>query len=169
MQSIVEATRDVVENREILERSMVLKGLDAFMDDESMLDDLENDLQSAGLRSGKDYMLDLEKGTLTSKKSRPKLKNVLRLYRLKEEAVEEENKDINKDNAEKAIQHDWATHIYHPSLGEVKVESHSLTEDGTIEEYYVKFNGLDVTFPAEEAQVTQEMSHGHGPKKKKKK
>lgn len=169
MQSIVEATRDVVENREILERSMVLKGLDAFMDDESMIDDLENDLQSAGLRSGKDYMLDLDKGTLTIKKSTPKLKNVLRIYRLKEEAVEEENKDINKDNAEKAIQHDWATHIYHPSLGEVKVESHSLTEDGTIEEYYVKFKGLDVTVPAEEAQVTQEMSHGHGPKKKKKK
>tara|TARA_B000000565_G_C23675415_1_gene335903 strand:- start:217 stop:381 length:165 start_codon:yes stop_codon:yes gene_type:complete len=54
-------------------------------------------------------------------------------------------------------------------LGEVKVESHSLTEDGTIEEYYVKFKGLDVTVPAEEAKVILSMSHGHGPKKKKKK
>ena len=88
MQSIVEATRDVVENREILEKAMVLKGLDAFMDDESMIDDLENDLQSAGLRSGRDYMLDLDKGTLTIKKSTPKLKNVLRIYRLKEEVTE---------------------------------------------------------------------------------
>jgi hypothetical protein len=106
MQSIVDVTRDVVENKEILERSKVFKGLDAFMDDESMIDDLENDLQSAGLRSGKDYILDLDKGTLTIKKSTPGLKNVLRIYRLKEEAVEEENKDINKDNVEKAIQHD---------------------------------------------------------------
>ena len=80
-----------------------------------------------------------------------------------------ENKDINKSNVDKAIQHDWATHIYHPSLGEVKVDSHSLTEDGVIEEYYVKHEGKDYTFKAEDVKVTKEMSHGHSKKAKKKK
>lgn len=167
MYSLVEAARVVTEAREI-----TLKGLKAFANDESMLDDLENDLQGAGLKPMKDYVLDQKKGTLTLKnkgamKNR-KIDNIKRIYRLKEDLVSED-KDINKTNVDKAIQHDWATHIYHPSLGEVKVESHSLTEDGTIEEYYVKFKGLDVTVPAKEAEVTQEMSHGHGPKKKKKK
>ena len=45
-------------------------------------------------------------------------------------------KDLNKTNVDRAIRHDWATHIYHPNLGEVKVESHSLTEDGIIEEIF---------------------------------
>ena len=49
--------------------------------------------------------------------------------------------DINKVNANKAIRHDWATHIEHPSLGAFKVEGHSLDEDGTIEEYYVMYEG----------------------------
>ena len=80
-----------------------------------------------------------------------------------------ESKDINKSNVDKAIYHDWATHIYHPSLGEVKVHSHSLSEDGTIEEYYVKHEGKQYTFNAKDVKVTKEMSHGHGPKKKKKK
>ena len=30
----------------------------------------------------------------------------------------EMSKDLEKQNVNKAIQHDWATHIKHPSLGE---------------------------------------------------
>ena len=60
MQSLVEAVQVVHEAR-----TVVLKGLKAFAKDESMLDDLENDLQGAGLRPTKDYVLDQKKGTLT--------------------------------------------------------------------------------------------------------
>ena len=58
-------------------------------------------------------------------------------------------KDLNKTNSDKSIRHDWATHIKHPSLGAFKVESHSLDEDGKIEEYYVVHEGYEVTLPAE--------------------
>lgn len=84
--SLNETVIDVITGR-ILAEAMVLKGLDAFMDDESMLDDLENDLQSAGLKSS-DYKLDLNKGTLTIKKTVPKLKDIIRIYQLKEEVTE---------------------------------------------------------------------------------
>ena len=43
--------------------------------------------------------------------------------------------DINKTNLETKTR--LTDYIYHPRLGEFKVESHSLDEDGTIEEYYV--------------------------------
>jgi len=81
------------------------------------------------------------------------------------------NRDLNKANVEKAIGHDWATHIYHPSLGEVKVESHSLTEDGVIEEYYVIHEGKEITLEASKIKVTQTQEHMHlkASKKKKKK
>lgn len=112
MQSLVDAVRFSAKG-ESLDEAKTYKGLDAFKDDESMLDDLENDLQDAGLKSGKDYTLDLDKGTLTIKKNTPRLKQVLRIYRLKEgvqeevvEIDEKESADLNKDNAEKAVQHD---------------------------------------------------------------
>ena len=54
-------------------------------------------------------------------------------------------------------------------MGEVKVESHSLTEEGVIEEYYVKHEGKDYTFKAEDIKVTKTESHGHAKKAKKKK
>ena len=79
------------------------------------------------------------------------------------------NKDLNKVNVDKAIGHDWATHIHHPSLGEVKVESHSLTEDGIIEEYYIIIEGEEYAISAEQVKVTKMESHGHSPKPKKKK
>ena len=79
-----------------------------------------------------------------------------------------EAEDINKQNVDKAIQHDWATHIYHPSLGEVKVDDHSLTEDGVIEEYYVTHDGKEYRFKAEDVKIINSESHGHAPKKKKK-
>ena len=45
----------------------------------------------------------------------------------------------------------------------MKVDSHSLDEDGNIEEYYVG----DLTFKATEVKITQMQEHKHGPKKKK--
>jgi|TARA_Y100000590_G_scaffold141562_1_gene162396 hypothetical protein len=53
-------------------------------------------------------------------------------------------------------------------LGAFKVESHSLDEDGKIEEYYVVHEGYEVTLPAEEITVLKEMKHSHGKKSKKK-
>ena len=81
------------------------------------------------------------------------------------------NKVINKANVNKTIQHDWATHIKHPSLGEemVKVENHSLTEDGIIEEYYVIHEGEEVTIQANEVTESHGGSHSHEAKPKKKK
>ena len=83
MYSLVDAARVVTEAREI-----VLKGLKAFANDESMLDDLENDLQGAGLKPTKDYVLDQKKGTLTLKnKGAMKIRkndNIKRIYIIKE-------------------------------------------------------------------------------------
>ena len=80
-------------------------------------------------------------------------------------------KDLNKTNSNRAIQHDWATHIKHPSLGEkwVKVKSHSLTEDGIIEEYYVIHEDEVVTIQANEVTESHGGSHSHESKPKKKK
>ena len=96
MQSLVEAVQVVHEARTI-----VLKGVKAFAKDESMLDDLENDLQGAGLKPKKDYVLDQKKGTLTlqnkgAMKNR-QIDNIKRIYRLKEEAeVVEEQKQLDE-------------------------------------------------------------------------
>ena len=85
---------------------------------------------------------------------------------------QEMSRDLDAQNVNKAIQHDWATHIKHPSLGEdfVKVVDHSLTEDGVIEEYYVTYTGKLLTIQANE--VTEEHGGSHSyekkPKKKKK-
>ena len=81
----------------------------------------------------------------------------------------EMQKTLNKVNVDKAIKHDLATHIYHPSLGEVKVESHSLDEDGTIEEYYVVHEGKEITLEASKVKVTQTQEHMHLKASKKKK
>ena len=56
-------------------------------------------------------------------------------------------------------------------MGEVKVESHSLDEDGTIEEYYVVHEGKEITLEATKVKVTQTQEHMHlkASKKKKKK
>ena len=77
-------------------------------------------------------------------------------------------KDLNKTNSDKSIRHDWATHIEHSRLGAFKVESHSLEEDGTIEEYYVIYENREIAVPANEIEVLLTQSHGHSPKKKKK-
>jgi hypothetical protein len=56
-------------------------------------------------------------------------------------------------------------------LGEVKVESHSLTQDGLIEEYYVIHEGKEIALEASKVKVTQTQEHQHlaASKKKKKK
>ena len=82
----------------------------------------------------------------------------------------EMSRDLDTQNVNKAIQHDWATHIKHPSLGEdfVKVVDHSLTEDGVIEEYYVTYTGTLLTIQANEVTEAHGGSHSHEKKKKKK-
>lgn len=98
MKSLVDAVRTSVEGEDLQEKIMVLKGLNAFKNDESMIDDLENDLQGIGLKPGKGYKLDLKKGTVSIMKSSPKLKNIQRIYRLKEEAeVVEEQKQLDEN------------------------------------------------------------------------
>ena len=83
----------------------------------------------------------------------------------------EMSRDLDTQNVNKAIQHDWATHIKHPSLGEdfVKVVDHSLTEDGVIEEYYVTYTGTLLTIQANEVTEEHGGSHSHEKKPKKKK
>ena len=79
---------------------------------------------------------------------------------------------LNKSNVDKAITHDWATHIKHPSLGkeEVFVDGHHLGKDGSIDEYYINHtDGKQYTFKAEEIEVTQMQEHKHNPRPKKKK
>mgnify|MGYP001368253959 CR=1 FL=1 len=51
----------------------------------------------------------------------------------------------------------------------VEVESHSLTEDGVIEEYYVEHKGESVTIQANEVTEAHGGKHEHEPKEKKKK
>ena len=51
----------------------------------------------------------------------------------------------------------------------VEVKSHSLTEDGIIEEYYVIHENEEVTIQANEVSESHGGSHSHGAKSKKKK
>jgi len=83
----------------------------------------------------------------------------------------EMSRDLDTQNVNKAIQHDWATHIKHPSLGEdfVEVDSHSLTKSGVIEEYYVEYKGESITIQAAEVSEAHGGSHSHEKKPKKKK
>ena len=71
--------------------------------------------------------------------------------------------DINKKNADKLVKHHWASHIKHSSLCEkyVKVDSHSLTDDGIVNEFYVTHKGKSVTIPKNEVTDMIEKIHGH--------
>ncbi len=83
------------------------------------------------------------------------------------------------NSAADAVQHTWAKTIAYPGLGEEDEEfavvDHSLTSDGIIEEYYVKYKGQLVSVPADEARVVvikehdEETAHGAKAKKKVKK
>lgn len=71
--------------------------------------------------------------------------------------------DINKKNADKLVKHHWASHIKHSSLGEkyVKVDSHSLSDDGLVSEFYVTHKGKSVTIPKNEVTDMIEKNHSH--------
>ena len=71
--------------------------------------------------------------------------------------------DRNKKNADKLVKHHWASHIKHSSLGEkyVKVDSHSLTDDGIVNEFYVTYKGKSVTIPKNEVTDMIEKNHSH--------
>ena len=90
-----------------------------------------------------------------------------------------EAKDVDADNAEKALKHDCATHVVHKEHGEGKCVPgmHTLeeNEDGTgyVTHYDVMFEGEDGPYivedcPVEELEIVQEMNHGHMKKKSKK-
>ena len=88
MHSLVDSVRAIAEAH-----TMVLKGLKAFAKDESMLDDLENDLQNIGLKPKKDYVLNIKKGTLEVAyldKQSKHIDNIKRIYRLKENVNEQQ-------------------------------------------------------------------------------
>lgn len=99
--------------------------------------------------------------------------------KLGEEAEIEEAKDVDADNAEKALKHDCATHVVHKEHGEGRCVPgmHTLeeNEDGTgyVTHYDVMFDGEEGPFivedcPVEELEITQESNHGHMRKKSKK-
>ena len=71
--------------------------------------------------------------------------------------------DINKKNADKLVKHHWASHIKHSSLGEkyVKVDSHSLTDDGIVNEFHVTHNGKSVKIPRSEVTEMIAKEHSH--------
>ena len=71
--------------------------------------------------------------------------------------------DRNKKNADKLVKHHWASHIKHSSLGEkyVKVDSHSLSDDGLVSEFYVTHKGKSVTIPKNEVTDMIEKNHSH--------
>ena len=66
------------------------------------------------------------------------------------------------EKKKKKIPHSWATHGRKSSGDEIgEVLNHSLTEDGGIEMYEVKFSGGVETVPAGEFIVEQEKLHEH--------
>ena len=71
--------------------------------------------------------------------------------------------DMNPTNGKKVVKHHWASHIKHSSLGEkyVKVDSHSLKEDGEVTEFYVTHNGKSITIPRSEVTEMIVKEHSH--------
>ena len=71
--------------------------------------------------------------------------------------------DINKKNADKLVKHHWASHIKHSSLGEkyVKVDSHSLNDDGLVTEFYVTHGGNSVKITRSEVTEMIAKEHSH--------
>ncbi len=72
---------------------------------------------------------------------------------------------INEKKDDKKIPHSWATHGHRRSdenkeIGEVL--NHSLTEDGKIEFYEVKFGDVTETLSEEDFVATEQKMHKHG-------
>ena len=77
------------------------------------------------------------------------------------------NKDLNTKNVNKAIQQ-GDFYSYSNVKDFVKVDDHSLTESGVIEEYYVTYEGKFTTIQANEVTEMRSEAHLHSSKKKKK-
>jgi hypothetical protein len=80
--------------------------------------------------------------------------------------------DLNKANADKAIQHDCATHVEHTTWGKGTPISgeHTIVETteghGYVTHYDVMFeHGIEKNVAVEELDILSEMSHGHSKKK----
>lgn len=81
--------------------------------------------------------------------------------------------DMNKANADKAIQHDCATHVEHAEWGKGQPisEQHTIVETapgvGYVTHYDVMFeHGIEKNVAVEDLNILAEMSHGHSKKKK---
>ena len=81
--------------------------------------------------------------------------------------------DLDKDNADKAIRHDCATHVKSESwgYGECISGQHTIVEttdgEGYVTHYDVMFeHGIERNVPVEDLEILQEMSHSHSKKKK---
>ena len=79
------------------------------------------------------------------------------------EAAKQVMGDLKPENGKKLTKHHWASHIKHSSLGEkyVKVDSHSLKENGEVTEFYVTHEGKTVTIPKNEVTDMIEKHHSH--------
>ena len=80
--------------------------------------------------------------------------------------------DLNKSNADKAIQHDCATHVEHAEWGKGQPisEQHTIVETapgvGYVTHYDVMFeHGIEKDVAVEDLTILAEMSHGHKKKK----
>ena len=81
--------------------------------------------------------------------------------------------DMNKANADKAIQHDCATHVEHAEWGKGQPisEQHTIVETapgvGYVTHYDVMFeHGIEKDVAVEDLTILAEMSNGHSKKKK---
>ena len=81
--------------------------------------------------------------------------------------------DMNKANADKAIQHDCATHVEHAEWGKGQPisEQHTIVETapgvGYVTHYDVMFeHGIEKDVAVEDLTILAEMSHGHSKKKR---
>ena len=88
-------------------------------------------------------------------------------------AMAKEAADLNKDNAEKAIRHDCATHVEHAEWGKGQPISgqHTIVEtsegEGYVTHYDVMFeHGIEKDVSVDDLTILAEMSHGHSRKKK---
>ena len=88
----------------------------------------------------------------------------------------QEAKDLNTDNAAKALEHDCATHVQHEQYGMGKCipGQHTLVAidetRGYVTHYDVEFeHGIVEDVAVEDLKIISEMSHGHPKKKKVKK
>ena len=86
----------------------------------------------------------------------------------------QEAKDLNTDNAAKALEHDCATHVQHEQYGIGKCipGQHTLVAidetRGYVTHYDVEFeHGIVEDVAVEDLKIIDEMSHGHPRKKKK--